>query len=97
MGLFDLFKQASRPNLSKLEYWEAYNLYELMDLCHEAVDLLNEKSGGYSGRFDSVEEFRDAGMRVWMLTGDNGITAKEIGLSSGILDQSNLNESLISI
>jgi magnesium-transporting ATPase (P-type) len=29
-------------------------------------------------------------MNVWMLTGDNGITAKEIGISSGILDTSQL-------
>ena len=39
---------------------------------------------------ECVIEFRDAGMSVWMLTGDNGITAKEIGISSGILDSTNL-------
>ena len=33
-----------------------------------------------------IDDFREAGMRVWMLTGDNGITAKEISLSSGVID-----------
>ena len=35
---------------------------------------------------ETIEEFRDAGMHVWMLTGDNGITAREVGIASGILD-----------
>jgi len=32
-----------------------------------------------------IEDFRKAKMRVWMLTGDKGITAKQIGLTCGLL------------
>jgi magnesium-transporting ATPase (P-type) len=32
-----------------------------------------------------------------MLTGDNGVTAKEIGISSGILDDSEKNNDLIEL
>jgi len=35
-----------------------------------------------------VQDFRDAGMRVWMLTGDKGLTAKSIGISCGLLTHS---------
>lgn len=34
-----------------------------------------------------IEDFRDAGMRVWMLTGDKGATAKEIAFNCGLLDK----------
>lgn len=34
-----------------------------------------------------IEDFRDAGMRVWMLTGDKGATAREIAINCGLLDQ----------
>ena len=30
-------------------------------------------------------DFREAGIRVWMLTGDQGLTAKEIGINCGII------------
>jgi len=32
-----------------------------------------------------IEDFRDAGMKVWMLTGDKGATAKEIAYSCALL------------
>lgn len=32
-----------------------------------------------------IEDFRDAGIKVWMLTGDKGATAKEIAYSCGLL------------
>jgi magnesium-transporting ATPase (P-type) len=35
---------------------------------------------------DCIVDFREAGMKVWMLTGDNGLTAREISLSSGVID-----------
>ena len=35
---------------------------------------------------DCIIDFREAGMKVWMLTGDNGLTAREISLSSGVID-----------
>ena len=34
-----------------------------------------------------IEEFRLAGIKVWMLTGDKGETALEIGLSCGMYDK----------
>ena len=33
-----------------------------------------------------IEEFRLAGIKVWMLTGDKGETALEIGLLCGMYD-----------
>jgi magnesium-transporting ATPase (P-type) len=45
---------------------------------------------------EHITDFRDAGMRVWMLTGDQGITAKEIGISCGIISLEN-NRQLHSI
>ena len=35
---------------------------------------------------DCIIDFREAGMKVWMLTGDNGLAAREISLSSGVID-----------
>ena len=35
-----------------------------------------------------IHEFREAGIKFWMLTGDNGHTAEEIGKISGIFDGS---------
>ena len=32
-----------------------------------------------------ISDFRDAGMQVWMLTGDKGLTAKQIGKSCGMI------------
>jgi P-type E1-E2 ATPase len=34
---------------------------------------------------DCIEDFRAAGISVWMLTGDKGLTAKEIGVSCGLI------------
>lgn len=34
---------------------------------------------------ECIEDFRDAGISVWMLTGDKGLTAKEIGVSCGLI------------
>ena len=34
---------------------------------------------------ECITDFRDAGIKVWMLTGDKGITAKEIAYSCGLL------------
>jgi magnesium-transporting ATPase (P-type) len=38
---------------------------------------------------EHITDFREAGMRVWMLTGDQGITAREIGISCGIISLEN--------
>lgn len=43
---------------------------------------------------DCVQDFRDAGMRVWMLTGDKGLTAKSIGISCGLLSNSSDDKTL---
>ena len=32
-----------------------------------------------------IEDFRAAKMKVWMLTGDKGLTAKQIGVSCGLI------------
>lgn len=42
-------------------------------------DLLQENVG------QCIKDFREAGMCVWMLTGDKGSTAKEIGVSCGLV------------
>ena len=34
---------------------------------------------------ECIEDFRAAGIGVWMLTGDKGLTAKEIGVSCGLI------------
>lgn len=34
-----------------------------------------------------IEQFRIAGIKVWMLTGDKGETALEIGLRCGLYDR----------
>ena len=36
---------------------------------------------------ECIEDFRGAGIGVWMLTGDKGLTAKEIGVSCGLLPE----------
>ena len=37
---------------------------------------------------ECIEDFRQAGIGVWMLTGDKGLTAKEIGVSCGLISVS---------
>lgn len=44
-------------------------------------DLLQERVK------ECIEDFRGAGIGVWMLTGDKGLTAKEIGVSCGLLPE----------
>lgn len=34
-----------------------------------------------------IEDFRHAGISVWMLTGDKGLTAQEIGVSCGLISE----------
>ena len=36
---------------------------------------------------ECIEDFREAGISVWMLTGDKGLTALEIGVSCGLIPQ----------
>ena len=42
-------------------------------------DLLQENVS------ECITDFRRAGIKVWMLTGDKGLTAKNIGYTCGIL------------
>ena len=42
-------------------------------------DLLQERVK------ECIQDFRDAGISVWMLTGDKGATALEIGVSCGLI------------
>ena len=36
---------------------------------------------------EDIQDFQNAGIKTWMLTGDNGETARQIGMSCGILQQ----------
>jgi len=45
---------------SKAEYWRKWEFYSLLEDLHKAERFLASKTGGYSGNFDSVEEFREA-------------------------------------
>lgn len=36
---------------------------------------------------ECINDFRAAGISVWMLTGDKGLTAKEIGVSCGLIPE----------
>lgn len=36
---------------------------------------------------DVIQDFRDAGIKFWMLTGDQGVTAKEIGYNCGVMSR----------
>jgi len=43
---------SSRPdNLSKHEYWEKWEFFDLIKDLHKAEKILSEYSGGYSGEF----------------------------------------------
>lgn len=42
-------------------------------------DLLQDNVG------KCISDFREAGMQVWMLTGDKGLTAKQIGKACGMI------------
>lgn len=45
-------------------------------------DLLQE------GVAKCIVDFKEAGMKVWMLTGDKGLTAKMIGIKCGLIPSS---------
>ena len=36
---------------------------------------------------ECIEDFKDAGIKVWMLTGDLGHTAEEIGYNCGVISR----------
>lgn len=36
---------------------------------------------------ECIQDFKEADIKVWMLTGDKGETAKNVGISCGIIDQ----------
>jgi len=36
---------------------------------------------------ECIEDFRKAGISVWMLTGDKGLTALEIGATCGLISE----------
>jgi P-type E1-E2 ATPase len=42
---------------------------------------------------ECISDFRKAGINVWMLTGDKGATAKEIGVSCGLVTLPNNSHS----
>ena len=48
-------------------------------------DLLQE------GVARCIVDFKGAGIKVWMLTGDKGLTAKMIGIKCGLIPSSSIN------
>lgn len=55
-----MFKKlfSNRPDkLSKQEYWEKWEFFDLIDDLHEAEKLLSNYSGGHSGTFLCAEDF----------------------------------------
>lgn len=36
---------------------------------------------------ECIQDFRDAGIKFWMLTGDQGHTAKEIAFNCGVMSR----------
>jgi hypothetical protein len=52
---------SNRPdNLSKREYWEKWEFFDLMNELHKAEKLLSGYKGGYSSGFLSAEDFHSA-------------------------------------
>ena len=41
-----------------------------------------------------IEDFREANIKVWMLTGDKGLTAKQIGKSCGLISADSASDAL---
>ena len=54
-----IFKKKSKE-LSKIEYWKKWELFELFADLHLAEKMLSEFKGGYSNKFSSAEEFYKA-------------------------------------
>lgn len=68
------------PNLESMTAEEVESNLRLVGVTG-VEDLLQENVKG------CIEDFRDAGIKVWMLTGDKGATAKEIAYSCGLLSK----------
>jgi phospholipid-transporting ATPase len=41
-----------------------------------------------------VHDYQEAGISVWMLTGDQGLTAREIGISCGIISMQDISATI---
>ena len=51
----------SRPiNLSKIEYWKKWEIFELLEDLHTAEKLLSKYEEGHSSKFLSAKEFHEA-------------------------------------
>ena len=44
-----------------------------------------------------INDFKDAGITVWMLTGDKALTAKMIAIQSGLIKQINSSSTFIQL
>ncbi len=55
-----MFFKKKKNKLTKREYWEKWEFFDLFKDLHEAEKLLSDYSGGYSGDFLSAEEFHAA-------------------------------------
>ena len=70
--------------------WSSNDKEELASACETQLTVL-----GCTGVEDKLQEevsecigdFKDAGIKMWMLTGDLGHTAQEIGYNCGILSR----------
>jgi len=81
-GFRELVNPSSSGSMSEDCYIQTEVEKEFRMLGVTAVeDLLQENVD------QCIREFRQAGIKVWMLTGDKGETAKEISLSCGLYDE----------
>ncbi|MFC0606686.1 hypothetical protein ACFFGQ_03045 [Rufibacter quisquiliarum] len=58
--MFNWLFGKKQKQLTKFEYYEKWDFYGLLDDLHIAEEMLKNKNSGYSGDFDSVEQFREA-------------------------------------
>ena len=82
--------------VSRLNSWASEGLRTLMFCMRAGEDESAYNLIGITGVEDllqdnvkqTIRQFMEAGLKVWMLTGDKGATAKNIGLTCGILEDS---------
>lgn len=58
--MFKRLFHLKKNQLSKIEYWKKWELFELIEDLHKAEKLLSTCKAGYSGEFISAEDFHRA-------------------------------------
>lgn len=93
--LANMYKE-EKELVSRLNNWASEGLRTLMFCMRAGEDESAYNLIGITGVEDllqdnvkqTIRQFMEAGLKVWMLTGDKGATAKNIGLTCGILEDS---------